>query len=151
MITGIIMTLKARVGPRQCGCAAQNWISRGQMDPHAALRSDLAYAGIKRAVTYGQCTLAEALDFEAVAWRLVVSDDFREGCRLPREAPGHFSWQIEPACIGRHLSQRFVAERFTAFPYHSCNNRARAQSYIVWKLAGRNGPVAATAGCRRLR
>ena len=49
----------------------------------AILRSGpgLAYAGIKRAVTYGEShTLAEALDFEAVTQQTCyVSDDFREG------------------------------------------------------------------------
>src|SRR5713101_4318516 len=55
----------------------------------AILRSGpgLAYAGIKRAVTYGEShTLAEALDFEAVTQQTCyVSDDFREGVAAFRE------------------------------------------------------------------
>ena len=47
----------------------------------------LAYAGIKRAVTYGEShTLAEALDFEAVTQQTCyMSDDFREGVAAFRE------------------------------------------------------------------
>jgi enoyl-CoA hydratase/carnithine racemase len=47
----------------------------------------MAYAGIKRAVNYGEShTLAEALDFEAVTQHTCyVSDDFREGVAAFRE------------------------------------------------------------------
>src|SRR5690242_5641481 len=55
----------------------------------ARLRSGplLAYAGIKRALTYGEShTLAEALDFEAVTQQTCyMSDDFREGVAAFRE------------------------------------------------------------------
>src|SRR5712692_327918 len=57
------------------------WIARLRSGPL------LAYAGIKRALTYGEShTLAEALDFEAVTQQTCYeSDDFREGVAAFRE------------------------------------------------------------------
>jgi 2-(1,2-epoxy-1,2-dihydrophenyl)acetyl-CoA isomerase len=57
------------------------WIARLRSGPL------LAYAGIKRALSYGEShTLAEALDFEAVTQQTCYeSDDFREGVAAFRE------------------------------------------------------------------
>ena len=57
------------------------WIARLRSGPL------LAYAGIKRALTYGESHgLAEALDFEAVTQQTCYeSDDFREGVAAFRE------------------------------------------------------------------